>query len=94
MDCQIYTSDSIIVNVGKKFDYVYLNYKNGIRVVNPFLGINITDLPEESFCGDYQTLLGINSIFDYVANVNDKNGSGPNTWCMLITSEKFIKLCD
>jgi hypothetical protein len=36
-------------------------------VVNPFLGLNITDLPEESFFGDYQILLGISARYNYVA---------------------------
>ena len=52
-DCQIFDSESVITDVGKKFSCVYFNYKNGCRVVNPFLGLNITIFPEESFFGDY-----------------------------------------
>ena len=90
------------MDVGKKFNCVYFNYKNGCRLVNPFLGLNITELPEESFFGDYQILLGICSVFDYVAHsdendpdeeVQDINQAG-NTWCLTIPDSKFLKLCD
>jgi hypothetical protein len=65
-------------------------------VVNPFLGINITSLPEGSFFGDYQILLGINASYDYVAhsqsNVSDDKEN--NTWCMYISAIKFRRLVD
>jgi hypothetical protein len=39
--------------VGKPFENLYFLYKNGVVVQNPFLGLNITKLPVESFFGDY-----------------------------------------
>ena len=90
----------MIIDVGKKFNCVYFNYKNGCRLVNPFLGLNITELPEESFFGDYQILLGICSVFDYVAHSYEEPLSShdinqaSNTWCMTIPAAKFSTLCD
>jgi len=53
MDCQIFINGSAIVEVGKQFSYLYFNYRNAVTLSNPFMGLNLVDLPEGSFFGDY-----------------------------------------
>ena len=88
LDCKIFINGSVVSELGKPFTSLYFNYKNGVRVVNPFLGLNITDLPEESFFGDYQILLGSTAVYNYIAH-----SDFDNTWCMTICSVKFYSLC-
>ena len=58
--------------------------------MDPFLGLNIAELPEGSFFGEYQSLLGINSPFDYEACAE----ADENTFCMTILASRFLILCD
>ena len=92
---------TLIQEVGKPFTNLYLLYKNGVLVSNPFLGLNITKLPVESFFGDYQILIGSLATFDYKADTFEDDGhvskearSSENTWCMTLTAKKFLSLCD
>jgi hypothetical protein len=83
------------MEVGKQFNYLYFNFKNSVTLANPFLGLNIVDLPEGSFFGDYQILLGLDAMVDYVANVDSIHGTNTtdeDTWCMTISAKKFISL--
>jgi hypothetical protein len=59
-------------------------------VHNPFLGLNISEYRERSFFGDYQIMLNIKPMYDYIAT----SSNGSNTWCMSINGEKFLKLCN
>jgi hypothetical protein len=78
---------------------MYFCYKNGCRVVDPFLGLNITFLGEGSFFGELQVLLGLNSSFEYEASnegrycPRDEDWKA-NTMCLSIQDQKFIQLCD
>jgi len=64
-DMQIFPKGSYIMEAGKTFHYLFFLYKGAARVSNPYLGINIVDLPEESFFGDYQLLIGLTAVYDY-----------------------------
>ena len=100
MDCEIFIANSTIVESGKPFPSLFFNFKNGVRVVDPFLGLNITDYPEGSFFGDYQLLMNINARFDYVASPDASpdgtisNITADNTWCMTIKNGIFSEICD
>ena len=93
LDCQIFINGSTIQEVGRPFTSLFFNFRNGVRIQNPWLGIAISDLPEESFFGDYQILLSTVSMYDYKATsdtiVRNKT-DGENTWCMTIDAKKFI----
>jgi len=99
-DCQVYIKGTKILTMGQKVMNVFFCYTNGARVADPLLGINITDLCEGSFFGDYQILLGIDSTFDYEAtpdikrSVSDSKDNIDTTWCLTIPAAYFINLCN
>jgi hypothetical protein len=86
---------SLIVEIGKQVPALYFNYRNGIRITNPFLGLNISDLPEQSYFGDYQILLGFSSQYDYTATDegHEHVHQTDNTWCMTIGAALFSNFC-
>lgn len=97
LDCQIFINDSTVVEMGKKFDMFYLCYKHGVRVKNPFMQVNITDLNESSFFGEYQILLDIVSMYDYIAcsDFRGREEEQPeNTQLMTIEATKFTEICN
>jgi hypothetical protein len=67
LDCQVYLKDRTIIEVNQNLASVYFCYQNGVRLINPFTGLAIVDLPEGSFFGELQVLLGIKSTHEITA---------------------------
>ena len=68
LDCQIFLEQTEIVEFGKPFKDLYFNYKSSVLMVDESYTVQIAELPEESFFGDYQILLGTNARFRYIAS--------------------------
>ena len=99
-DCQIYIKGKKMLTMGQKVMSVFFCYRNGARIVDPLLGINLTDIGEGSFFGDYQILLGIKTSYDYEAELdrelatkNFRKGKPETTWCLTIPADYFLALC-
>jgi signal-transduction protein with cAMP-binding, CBS, and nucleotidyltransferase domain len=90
LDCSIYLQGTEIVEYGKPFKELFLNYREGVTVVDATFQFKITEYPEESFFGDYQILLGTVARYRYVATPH----KGTTTWCMIVPADKFIRICN
>ena len=67
LDCQIYAEGTTIVEYGDKFDDFFFCYKGCVTAIDSKFMLCLTELPEESFFGDFQILLGTKSQYYYVA---------------------------
>jgi hypothetical protein len=99
LDCQIFPEGSTIVEYGAKFEDFYFCYKGNVTVIDSKFVLCLTELPEESFFGDFQILLGTKSQYHYVASSNlnkhsKEQGEDSSTWCMTLTSSRFCRICD
>ena len=68
LDCQIFTIGSSIVDYGQIFTDIFFCYKGNVTVIDSSFILCLTELPEESFFGDFQILLGIKSQYYYIAS--------------------------
>lgn len=83
LDCVIFAQQDRIVQAGHPFHCLYFLYKGAVTLVDRDFKFQIARLPEESFFGDFQLLMGTLSEMNYVAS------SEKDTWCMTVDAQEF-----
>jgi len=58
LDCQIFYHEETIMDIGQTFNFLYFNYNNTVKVVEWRKIFIISELPENSWFGDFNIFFG------------------------------------